>query len=424
MEIITVKRGDTASSLARTYGVSLDALIADNGLPADGALVEGQAIVVRFPERLYRASAALAVEDVAAETGVSAVSLYRRNILLHGAPVVPADTTLVLAYAEEPSDRRIIGGYAYPFIGETLLNTTTPFLTYLMPFTYGFKADGTLVLLDDARIVDAAFTYGATPLMHLSTLSPGGYFDAGAAAELFADPLAVQTLYDNVLTVIDEKGYGGLDVDFEYLPKEAREPYVAFIADLARRLNENGFILVTALPPKVSDGQPGLLYEGIDYAALGEVSNYAFVMTYEWGYRYGPPLPVAPLPSVRRVLDYAVSVIPREKVLLGLSNYGYDWTLPYVRGESDAPSLSTERALDLARAYGADVRFDEEAKAPYFFYTDRRGEEHVVWFEDARSFAAKLDLLLEYDLAGAFIWDLMRRDPQAFVTIGGKVNVI
>lgn len=146
-------------------------------------------------------------------------------------------------------------------------------------------------------------------------------------------------------------------------------------------------------------------------------------MTYEWGYRFGPPLAVAPIPSVRRVLDYAVSRIPKEKIILGLSNYGYDWPLPYVQGETEATSISTREALDLAKRYSAEIIYDENAMAPYFYYTNEEGIEHIVWYEDARSFEAKTRLLFEYDFAGAFIWDLMRENPQGYVTLNSLIDI-
>ena len=192
---------------------------------------------------------------------------------------------------------------------------------------------------------------------------------------------------------------------------------------MTEEMNRNGFICVVAVPPKVSDEQMGLLYEGVDYAGLGEAADYVLTMTYEWGYRFGPPLAVAPVPNVRRVLDYAVSRIPPEKLILGISNYGYDWTLPFVKGESDAPSLSYEEALSLARRYNAEIIFDEEAKAPFFYYTDENGNEHVVWFEDARSFEAKVELIEEYNLSGGFIWDLMRENPQGYVTLNSLIDI-
>ncbi|MBQ8758723.1 MAG: glycoside hydrolase, partial [Clostridia bacterium] len=220
-----------------------------------------------------------------------------------------------------------------------------------------------------------------------------------------------------------EKGYEGVDIDFEFLPFEARGGYIEFTRKLSDALHEIGKILVIAVPPKTSDEQEGLLVEGIDYAALGENADYILSMTYEYGYKFGPAMAIAPINQVRLVLDYAITRIPNEKLLLGISNYGYDWTLPFVRGESDAPSLSTVEAIELAKRYGSEIMFDDISMAPYFFYTDEEGRAHEVWFEDARSFKAKIDLIEEYNLAGGFIWDLMRDNPQGYVTINSLVKI-
>jgi hypothetical protein len=101
------------------------------------------------------------------------------------------------------------------------------------------------------------------------------------------------------------------------------------------------------------------------------------------------------------VVEYALTRIPPEKIYLGIPNYGYDWRLPYVSGESRAKSISNVEAVELARRYGAEILFDEVAESPYFNYTDEEGGLHEVHFEDARSISAKLSLLSEYSLYGA-----------------------
>ena len=131
-------------------------------------------------------------------------------------------------------------------------------------------------------------------------------------------------------------------------------------------------------------------------------------MTYEWGYKYGPPLAVAPIPSVRRVLDYAVSEIPVEKIYMGIPNYAYDWQLPYERGVTVAETIGNTEAVRRAYRYGTEIIYDEQSQAPYYYYTDDGGTEHVVWFEDVRSIIAKYDLVKEYGFKGVGYWNLMR----------------
>ena len=79
-----------------------------------------------------------------------------------------------------------------------------------------------------------------------------------------------------------------------------------------------------------------------------------------------------PLPNVRTVLDYAVTEIPPEKIFLGLSNYGYDWPLPFVQGVTRAPSISNQRAIELAIEHDVAIQYDETAQAPFFHYTASR----------------------------------------------------
>ena len=125
--------------------------------------------------------------------------------------------------------------------------------------------------------------------------------------------------------------------------------------------------------------------------------------SYEWGYTYGSPQAISPVNRIRRVLDYAVAVMPVGKILMGFSNYAYDWLLPWRQGQA-ARILSNAAAVELAISRGAEIRYDYTAQAPWFNYTDAAGRTHVVWFEDARSVVARLQLVGEYSLAGISIW--------------------
>ena len=120
---------------------------------------------------------------------------------------------------------------------------------------------------------------------------------------------------------------------------------------------------------------------------------------------------VAPINQVRAVLDYGVTQIEPSKILLGIPNYGYDWTLPFIQGESKAELISNVEAADRAVRLGAEIQFDETAMSPFYQYFDSAGLEHIVWFEDQRSMEAKLSLISEYGLAGASYWNIMNYFP-------------
>ena len=80
---------------------------------------------------------------------------------------------------------------------------------------------------------------------------------------------------------------------------------------------------------------------------------------------------VAPIPSVRRVLEYAVTEIPPEKISMGIPNYGYDWPLPFVRGETAARSIGNQEAVAIASANNAVIQYDETSQTPFFEYITR-----------------------------------------------------
>jgi len=412
MEIHVVRPGDTLASIAEEYGVPLPLLRSDNQLPDPGRLVTGQTIVVRQPILTYTVQPGDTLFSIAASSGLNPRELLRLNPVLRGEYAVFAGQTLVLEDEGEREGSILVTGYAYPFVDKGLLQRELPYLSGLIPFTYGIQPDGSLVELDDTALIAAARQTGVTPVMHLSTLTEEGRFDNQLAALVLNDMQVQSTLVENILYNMELRGYEVLDVDFEFVLPEDAQPYADFIARLRETLSPLGFPVIVALAPKTSADQRGLLYEGHNYRLLGEAADAVLLMTYEWGYTYGPPMAVAPLPNVRRVVEYALTEIPSEKLLLGIPNYGYDWTLPFVQGESRATSISNQYAVTLAADNGVDISYDSQAQAPYFRYQDDMGREHEVWFEDARSIRAKLSLISRYGLRGAGYWNLMRPFPQ------------
>lgn len=423
MEIHIVKQGDTLFSLAAQYGVPMSLIAIDNGLPAPEQLVVGQALVIRFPQTIHTVRPGETLSSVARQYGVSLRQLYRNNLALEGRPTIWPGQTLVISYREKPGREIAVNAYAYPNINEAILTTTLPFLTYLTPFTYGFTPTGELVDLADDKLIAAARAVGTAPLMHLSTLtSEGGFSNELAHMALNDAPLRAR-LIENIIATLREKGYRGLDVDFEYVFPEDAAAYAAFLSTLTKRLNPLGYPVIAALAPKTSATQRGALYEGHDFAAIGAAVDQVLLMTYEWGYTYGPPMAVAPLPNVRQVVEYALTEIPAGKIWLGVPNYGYDWPLPFVQGESKATSISSQQAVALARKYGISIQYDSRSQAPWFHYTDERGIKHEVWFEDARSIQAKLALISEYGLVGAGYWNLMRDFPQNWLVLSSLYKI-
>ena len=423
MQIHVVKAGESLYSIARQYGVSPTLLGRLNAAPADGALAVGQTLVIYEPERVHVVQPGETLESIARQEGVTVLSLYQNNYFLGGQPNILPDEELIVALKGEKQGTLGVNGYAYTFIRQEQLRTVLPYMTYLTPFTYGITAEGALVIPDDEPLLALAPEYRVQSWMHLSTLTEEGSFDSRLGGALLENETAQAALIDAVEANMLAKGYGGLDVDFEYLEGRLAVAYAAFIEKLRQRLNPLGFPVIVALAPKSSAGQRGLLYEAHDYALLSQAANAVLLMTYEWGYTAGPPMAVAPLPNVRAVLDYAVTEIPPEKIFLGVPNYGYDWPLPFVQGVTRAQSISNQRAIELAVQYDIAIQYDETAQSPFFHYTDDAGTVHEVWFEDARSMDAKLRLIAEYGFRGAGFWNLMRPFSQTWLVLDSLYDI-
>lgn len=415
MEIYVVKEGDTLQGIAAQFGVSAVRLAYDNEI-IGGQLVVGQALIVLRPEIVYTIQDGDTLQNIADAFQTTVLQLVRNNSYLLNEDFLLPGRQIVISY-EEMEQRNIdIFGYAYAFISESVLEESCLYIQELLPFSYGYNEDGSLIPMNDDRLLATAARFGNRKRMVITPLDRYERFNNQLVVRLLTDTLMRDVLLDNILQTMQAKGYEALDIDFEFIPGEYRASYVAFIEETRRRLNAAGYQVSVALPPKVSDDQPGLLYEGIDYQAIGNAADSVFLMTYEWGYKYGPPMAIAPIPSVRRVLDYAVSVIPREKIDMGIPNYAYDWPLPYESGVTEAETIGNLEAVRRALRYNAEILFDEEALAPYFYYA-RDEIAHVVWFEDVRSIQAKYDLIAEYGFRGGGYWNLMREFRQNWMYV-------
>lgn len=362
MEIYVVRPGDSVDSIAAALDASVEQIIFDNQLIYPYELAVGQALLI---------------------------NRYVRN----------AQTTIS------------VSGYAYPFISPWVLEQTLPFLSELPIFSYGFTGEGELLpptYGDDEWMIAEALRFGTQPILTLTPFGKDGNFNNRLISSVVNSQEYTDNLIQNLLTLMEQKGYQGVDIDFEYILAQDRDAFTGFVRQVAETMRANGYHTSVALAPKTSADQRGLLYEGKDYRALGEAADHVLLMTYEWGYTYGPPMAVAPINQVRRVVEYALTEIPADKIDLGIPNYGYDWPLPYERGVTKATTIGNVQAVRIAVEQGAEIRFNELAESPYFNYVSDDGVEHEVWFEDVRSMQAKFNLIREYDLRGCGYWQIMQ----------------
>ena len=423
MDIYIVKENDTVTKIASEYGISVQRLITDNSLSSDGRLVVGQALLILRPEVIHSFSNGDTLFSIAAMYDTDVMQLYRNNPLIIGTDNIPVGTQIVVKYENPPAQSIRTSGFAYDYINRNTLRAALPYLTYLILFGYGFNDDGTVIEPLDDEVIPIAHEFRTAVFLSLTSINQDGTFSSAKIERLITDVDFQNIVIGNMIEVIQQKNAQGLDIDMEYVPPQYRNEFTSFVSNASRQLHEAGFLLHVDLAPKYSDEQSGLLYEAHDYSALGAVADFVFLMTYEWGYTYGPPMAVAPLPNVKRVLEYAVTEIDPKKIFLGIPNYGYNWKLPFVRGESKAVTIGNVNAVRLALAKGSEILYDEQAQSPYFYYSDPEGTAHVVWFDDMRSMNEKYKLVAENNILGCGYWNLMRPFRQNYLLLNSLFNI-
>ncbi len=425
MNIYVVKSGDTVYSIANRFGVSAERIISDNAIIDPSKLAVGQAILILFPETVHTVKAGDTFAGIAQQYGIPVIKLFQNNPTLTNEPYLPPGRELTIFYDVHPAKNIMVSGFAYDFIDPAVYESALPYMTYTIHFGYGFDENGDLITIDDNHLITLAHAYRTAVLLSLGTINRDGTFGSSKVDRLLTDSDFQNKVLDSMINEIAARGAQGMDIDMEYIPPQYRLQFSAFVQNAAEKLTELGYVLNVDLAPKTSAGQPGLLYEAHDYKLLGSYADYVFLMTYEWGYTYGPPMAIAPINNVRQVLEYALTEIPADKIFLGIPNYAYDWKLPFERGVTAAVTINNLGAVNRAVFYNAEIQFDEKSKSPFYYYTDPSdNSEHVVWFEDVRSMEAKYNLVSEKNIRGCGYWNLMYPFPQNYLLLNSMFNII
>lgn len=425
MDIHVVQSGDSLYKIAQRYGVPADEIYRANELGDLPFLVIGQALVIPTREISHTVSPGETLFSIARRYGTTTSSIIALNGITNPDAIAPG-TVLRIPVREKNYGFIEVNGYIEPSTPEKETQTIREvgeYLTYLSPFSYQVRADGSLIPINDATMLTTARNFRIAPLLVITNFANGN-FSTELVDGILASTAVQDTLIANMIQTMRTKGYYGVNIDFERISPQNRELYNNFLRRVVAALHPLGYVVSTALAPKSSEVLTGTWHGAHDYRAHGEIVDFVIIMTYEWGWSGGPPYAVAPIDLVEDVIRYAASVIPSRKIMMGMPLYGYDWMLPFMPGGKWAKRLSPQEALALAAREGATIRFDAQTQSPTFKYYDNNRVEHEVWFEDARSVRAKLLLVNKYDLRGVSYWLLGLEFPQNWIVLDSMFSIV
>jgi len=331
--------------------------------------------------------------------------LLRLGLLLAVLSIVLPPATHIPSAQAAPSFVRWGYYVTYDRTSWTTLQAHLGTLDIVSPYFFQLRADGTIEELSDPTADSFLRQSGITVVPMIKNVPRWNDF-----TPLIADPVQRSAVITRLVRLVEERGYSGIHIDFEAVNAGDAPHLTAFMRELAAQLRPRGKLVTQAVVARTSD-TPTTWGGAYDYPALAEVNDYIVVMAYDFHYARGSPGPVAPYTWVQRVVSYLTTRVPREKLILGIPLYGYDWN---VTAGPPARSVRYDQVRELLRRPGASSGYDETEKEAWIRYTDDQGQQHEVWHADARSVAARVDLALDRGLAGVALWRLGHEDPAVW----------
>lgn len=418
MAIHTVQKGDSLWAIAKLYNTTIQSIMEINGLESSTNIVPGLALYIPDEQlhiRVYEIKAGDTLWSLAIRYNTTVYNIISAN------PQIDPNRLSIGQIIRIPSPNKAkiqTLGFLVPQSLKALeaINKTANSLTYIAIVAYSFLEEGWAYrVLDDAPFIQRAKQLRIIPLLMIRNITPEG-FSAELAGVVLANATLRRRLIDSIVNLMNQAGYAGVSIDFEFIPPPQRYDFITFLKDLKQTLGSK--ILHVNVHAKTEDVPTNRIIGAYDYLEIGNVADIVAVMTMDYGYPTGPPNPIAPLWWMEQVVQYSVGLIDPRKMQIAFPLYGYDWKVP----ENITTALSANAAQNLAISVGAEINYDILAASPYFSYQSI--DQHIVWFVDIRGFTQRYQLIDLYKLLGVTFWQLQFDFPQNWAFLKQEITVV
>lgn len=306
-------------------------------------------------------------------------------------------------YFKNFSQKTVLGFTTNDYKGDndshnSLINNSDK-INGIATFSYEINGNGSVVLSGEFQknSIEYALKNNIKPMALIHNYIGAG-FNTEIAHQVLSNESKRNKLIDNILTIVSKNGYSGVNIDLENMYSSDKTYYSQFIKSLKEKLSPYGFITTVCVAAKTFDSKDNWT-GAFDYTEIGKYADKIVLMTYDEHYFGGTAGPIASSPWIEKVLIYAIDKIPREKILMGLGIYGYDWS------KNGTKVVTYKKSNMLFTIPGVVYNFDNNYKTPQITY-NKDGVFHNVWYENNLSIQNKLNIVDKYNLGGIAIWKL------------------
>jgi spore germination protein len=332
-------------------------------------------------------------------------------ILVLVAPLLPVPLSTPLPAAA--ADISIRWGFYVTYNPNSLvsLQAHADQLNYVSPWFYTVNGTGAITSSMQPNVNDLLRSKGIKNVPMIRNNSTYQNFH-----NVLADPAMRGNLIRNLRTLVLQNNYDGITIDFEGINDADGPLLTTFMSTLYQDLKQYDKLVAMAVPAKTRDVNTG--WAGpFNYRDLRPWADYFVIMAYDQHYPGGAPGPIAPLPWLNDVANYATPILGAGKIIWGLDLYGYDWnTTANPRPQADPRTWSETQAL--GQTYGGTFAYDAASQSPSLVYM-KDNQRHEVWYENKQSFDARLALVQQRNYPGFAVWRLGQEDPGIWQSIAG-----
>lgn len=414
MIIHTVTPGDSIYSISKQYGVPESRIITENLLDPTKKLIIGQALLISRPCKTCAVRGGDTLNSIAEKNSVSVLSLLQNNPQVTPDRLKPSQT-LNISYDKDKAKQIIVSAYTGT-ASQGQIEKYLPYISLLHIQNAAHIRNGEVTLLQNVSpLISAANKYRALPILTIECTDERGRWNGECVSEILASPDLTERFIQSIVAVAQNNGFAGAEVQVCCQNDASQYKLFDMLLALSGLLKENDLLFSIPLIPEIANDETMT-----QFSDIGEILP---LWSYIWD-DTNTASPAAPLHKTREALNNTILVPHRSKILLGIPTFGVTYTkTPSGHNKQIIQALD---GLQITNNSPLSAEFDETTRTPFIRHNERiRGDENdrIIHYEDARSYAEKLDLVDAYDLGGVNVMSLAYEAPVFWQILNQRYNI-